>query len=173
MGQITLDFLPVTTGNAVLTVTGKNLALTTVNLPVTAGSAYLALDYAMSAEDDGTAGSSGNGNGAVEAGETIALTAVLEETGGAGTPTRTGVLTTTTPGVTIVTGTASFPATCAGGFHRGPDSLPGQHSIRRLPTARQGRIPGRRGRRAGELSLGVDADRQRSRTRGVCPRLGR
>lgn len=114
LGQVTLDFLPVSPGTAVMTVTGENLAHTTLNIPVTAGSSYLALD-AMSFADDGTDGSIGNGNSVIESAETIALSAVLRETGGTGETGLNGVLTCDNVGVTIISGNAAFADVAAGG----------------------------------------------------------
>ena len=81
LGMVELDFLPLSTGEATLTVTGKNLAMDVQSLPVTAGSSYVSL-FSMFVADNGTAGSVGNGNVMVESGEVIALTSVLKETGG-------------------------------------------------------------------------------------------
>jgi len=114
-GEVTLDFLPKSTGNATLTVTGKNLASKVLQLPVTAGAAFVSVS-SMSVVDDGTDGSLGNGNQTVEAGETIALLPVLQETGGSGTSGLTGVLSCANPDVTILGDTAIFPAVAAGGF---------------------------------------------------------
>jgi len=115
LGMVELDFLPISTGEATLTVTGKNLVRNVRQLPVTAGSSYVSLS-AMPVTDDGSDGSTGNGNGTVESGETIALSPVLQETGGSGTSGLTGVLSTFDSGVNITTDTATFPAVGAGGF---------------------------------------------------------
>jgi hypothetical protein len=114
LGMVQLDFLPGSTGNATLTVTGKNLVQNVQLLPVSSGSAYVSLS-SMAVTDDGSDSSLGNGNQTVESGETVALTAVLEETGGAGTSGLTGVLTSADAGVTIITDTATFPAVAAAG----------------------------------------------------------
>jgi len=52
----------------------------------------------------------------VEAGEIIALEALLQETGGSGTSSLTGVLSCSDTTVTILTDTVTFPGLQAGGF---------------------------------------------------------
>ena len=113
-GQVALDFLPVTTGNATLTVTGENLVMQTQQVPVTSGAGYASLS-AMAVTDDGTGGSLGNGNHTVEAGETVLLLASLLETGGSGLSGLTGVLSCADTTVSILTDTATFPAVGTGG----------------------------------------------------------
>ena len=51
--MVDLDFLPTNTGNATLTDTGKNLAATVQQIPVTTGSSYASLN-SMSVTDDGS-----------------------------------------------------------------------------------------------------------------------
>lgn len=114
-GQVNLPFLPVSPGTAVVTVTGKNLAHTTVDIPVVPASSYLALN-AMPLADDGSDGSTGNGNGVVETGETIALSPVLLETGGAGETGLSAVLSCDDVTVTIVDGSTTLDNVGAGGF---------------------------------------------------------
>ncbi len=113
-GDVALTFSPQSAGEVELRVTGKNLAATTLMVPVVAGSAYLALDD-MAVADDGTFSSAGNGDGYLDAGETIALTPTLLETGGAGAAGLSAELTCDNPGVQILTGTTMFPAVSAGG----------------------------------------------------------
>jgi hypothetical protein len=114
LGQIDLNFLPTTTGSATLTVTGKNLAISVQDIPVSSGSGYASLS-SMTVIDDGTSGSSGNGNETVESGEIVALRALLAETGGSGLGAMTAVLSTTDSTVTILTDTATFGSMGAGG----------------------------------------------------------
>ncbi|MEN8005618.1 MAG: C25 family cysteine peptidase, partial [Candidatus Krumholzibacteriota bacterium] len=113
-GQVDLDFLPTNTGDATVSVTGKNLAMEVQQIPVTAGGGYVALSE-MTVNDDGTGGTVGNNNLTVEAGETVELFATLLETGGSGLAGMTGVLSTADTTVVILTDTASFPAVGAGG----------------------------------------------------------
>ncbi len=113
-GIAALSFLAGQAGDAVLTVTGENMHLTTKTIPVVPATPYLTLDD-MAFVENGTLGSSGNGNGVMEAGETVALTATMLETGGGSLTNLTGTLTSTDPGVTISAGTTTFPNVAAGG----------------------------------------------------------
>ncbi len=114
-GEVELEFLPSSQGNATMTVTGKDLAMSVLQLPVTAGDGFVSL-YSMAVVDDGTDSSIGNGNQTVEAGETIALNSVLMETGGSGVSSLTGVLSCADTTVTILVDTVTFPAVQVGGF---------------------------------------------------------
>ncbi|MCP4571978.1 MAG: T9SS type A sorting domain-containing protein [bacterium] len=113
-GQVILGFRPVAGGDAVLTISGLNLERTTSTIPVTVGTTYLAVE-SMVVHDSGTLGSAGNGNGEIEAGETIALVPTLRETGGAPATGIFASMTITVPGVTILDGAVSFPDVAAGG----------------------------------------------------------
>ncbi len=113
-GIVNLDFLPVSPGTAEMTVTGKNLVHTTLNIPVTAGASYLAINT-VPAVDDGTDGSIGNGNSVVETGETVAFAPTLLETGGSGESGLSAVLTCGNHGVTILNDNAVLADVSAGG----------------------------------------------------------
>ncbi len=115
LGQVSLDFLPASTGTATLTVSGKNLAQTSLAIPVTAGDSYFALD-SMAIGDDGSNGSLGNANSIMDTGETVALSPVLLETGGVPELGLSAVLTCDNGLVTIVNGTANLAAVGAGGL---------------------------------------------------------
>ncbi|MEN8007997.1 MAG: C25 family cysteine peptidase [Candidatus Krumholzibacteriota bacterium] len=112
-GVVNLDFLPTSTGDATLTISGKNLVRKDQLLPVTSGAAFAALSD-MTVVDDGTGGSIGNGNVNIESGEVVEFTALLTETGGSGTAGLTGVLSCSEPEVVILTDTTTFPALAAG-----------------------------------------------------------
>ena len=113
-GQVVLDYLATAEGDVQLTVSGKNLALTRTDLEVADGASYLALD-SLYLTDNGGSGSSGNGNNQIEAGETVALLAVLQETAGAGATGLSGTLACSDPRVSIIDDTVSFPAVGGGG----------------------------------------------------------
>ena len=113
-GQVNLDILPVTAGTLTVTASGFNLEHTVASVPVTAAGTYLAVT-AATLLDDGTQGSSGNGNGKPEAGETVALIPLLQATGSSGATGISGVMTAGVPGVTVTTAVASFANLAAGG----------------------------------------------------------
>ncbi|MBW6514756.1 MAG: hypothetical protein K0B87_08380, partial [Candidatus Syntrophosphaera sp.] len=58
---------------------------------------------------------SGNNNGRLDPGETVSITMPLNNTGGSASPSGSAFLTSSTPGITINTGTANFPAISASG----------------------------------------------------------
>jgi hypothetical protein len=113
-GQVNLTVMPTSTGSATLTVTGRNLARYASSLPVVAGGAYVRVESAVII-DNGTGGSSGNGDGFADAGETIAIWSVLRETGGVPAAGLVGTFSCAQPGVTILSPTATFGSVLAGG----------------------------------------------------------
>lgn len=114
LGQVSLNLHALSVGQAEVVVTGKNLHQTRTLIPVTAGSAYLAVS-AVTVVDDGSLGSIGNGNGLIEAGETVALGTILSETGGGGASGITGLATSLSGGVVAVGGVVSYPDVGPGG----------------------------------------------------------
>ena len=114
LGHVSLPVLPTSPGTATLKVSGRNLALTSQALPVTAGGAYLAVE-SVTIKDDGTDGSSGNGDGQIDAGETVALRPVLRETGGSAAGAATSTITSPLPLVGVLAATAAFAPVAAGG----------------------------------------------------------
>lgn len=115
LGQATLPFLTGRPGSATLKVSGRNLVLTTKSIPVVAATPYLTLS-AMAVADDGSGGTAGNGNLVCEAGETVALTATLQETGGGALSGLSGTLTALDAGATVLSGAVTFPNVAALGF---------------------------------------------------------
>ena len=105
-GQVNLPFLPSVSGNAELTVSGTNIAVTGLSIPVSAGAAYIALDEAL-VIDDGSAGSIGNGNGLPEAGEVIAVQGTFRDTGGGGATGVVAALTVDSGGATVIDGASN------------------------------------------------------------------
>ena len=107
VGAVTLSFLPVSPGDAKLTVTGPNLELTSMILPVTSGSTYLAVESTHLDDSDGGV-LSGNDNGLLESGEIVGILVYVRETGGQGATGVTAQLSTTAPNVNILSSTVSF-----------------------------------------------------------------
>ena len=114
-GDVFLNYLATGTGDVSLTVRGDNLARQDLSIPVGSGGAYLS-KYSVALIDDGTDGTLGNGNGIMEAGETVGLHLTIAETGGGSASGLSGVLSTTAPGVYINTPLVTFPDIGPGGF---------------------------------------------------------
>ena len=113
-GMVTLPLTISDSAALVVTANGLNVEWTSETVPVVLGSTYLALSQ-MTVTDDGTLGSSGNGNGVMEAGETVALRATFTDNGGSGTGASTVTLANSNFGVTIVSGSSPLPVVSPGG----------------------------------------------------------
>ena len=109
-GEVSLTVMPQASGNAVLTVSGANLAMTSRQIPV-AGESYVALD-GFEIEDDPSAA---NGNGVPEAGEVVAMTLTLRDTGGAGASGLTATMTSEDGKLVVLTGEATSAYLAPGG----------------------------------------------------------
>jgi hypothetical protein len=105
-GQVALAYTPTSAGTARLVASGAGLAQNSRDLPVTTAGAYIALD-AVTIIDNGTAGSSGNGDGRFDAGETVAIFTQYRDTGSGGALNCLATLSGGTTGLTILDGTAS------------------------------------------------------------------
>ncbi len=114
-GSVTLDYLADAPGEVELKISGRDMAQYVSIIDVEAGVTYFSLN-SLVVGDNGSSGTTGNRNGIVESGEAVVLVPILVETGGAGTTGLVGTLSTTTEGVTVVTGTVDFIDVSAGGI---------------------------------------------------------
>jgi hypothetical protein len=80
-GHAVLEVDPRTAGSLDVTVSGANLKVRTLSVPVTAVAAPVLAIAGRSVDDDDVEPSFGNGNGAIEAGETIAVTLSVQNLG--------------------------------------------------------------------------------------------
>jgi len=101
-GEVAMTVVPSTSGELVLTVSGKGLARTTRTIEVTPPASYLR--FAAVTVTDTT----GNGNGTTEAGETVALGFTFEDVGGGGAQNLSLTVSADHPLLTILDGTASL-----------------------------------------------------------------
>ncbi|MBM4130275.1 hypothetical protein FJ250_04515, partial [bacterium] len=101
-GQVALQVTLASGDSASLAVTGPNLAAHTRSIPVTASGRYLKIT-GLPLFDNGASGSIGNGNGVIDAGERIAFMPTYRNTGTSSATSLRGALSTTTPGVTVLT----------------------------------------------------------------------
>jgi hypothetical protein len=103
-------------------VSGRNVARYTGAIAVTpAPGAVLALDSVI-VDDDATGGTSGNGDGLLDAGEVVDLTLVARNSGGIASFAATATLSTSTPSVTVLDATAALPGIAAGDFATASDA---------------------------------------------------
>jgi peptidase C25-like protein/VCBS repeat protein len=107
-GQVTLPFRPDGTGTFTLTVTGYDCRPFQATVTVTAASGPLLAEQPLTIDDDALNGTNGNGNGIIEAGETVDLRVPLKNVGLATANTVNGTLTTTDGLVSVITGTNSY-----------------------------------------------------------------
>ena len=109
-GTVSLRVIPASAGEAILTVSGRNLEYTSRTIPVTGSATYLTV-VDMTVEDD-----SANGNGRPEAGETVKLWFDFEDVGGSGASGREAVLTTTDTELIILDDTVLIGDVAPGGI---------------------------------------------------------
>jgi hypothetical protein len=109
LGQVELTVIPRTGGDAELTVSGRDLAVTTTTIPVAAGGSFVAVESITVLD------ATGNGNGVAEAGEVVSLRLRLRETGGVATGALAVTVTSDDPQLAVLSGSAAVPGIGAGG----------------------------------------------------------
>jgi hypothetical protein len=113
-GNVTLAVRPDTLGAMTLTVTGFDCRPYRASVSLVAG-AYPALARrTVRIVDSGVGGTSGNGNGIWDAGETVALYPMLRNNGGSGATSLSGTLLTTDGLVTVLQSAANYGTIAAG-----------------------------------------------------------
>jgi hypothetical protein len=113
-GSVQFDYLATDEGTIQLTVSGKNLALSSQEVSVVDGDSYFTIST-MALLDNGAFDSVGNGNLVVESGETVALWPSIVETAGQGATGIAGTIFCPDPRVTILSNQFSFPDIGGGG----------------------------------------------------------
>jgi hypothetical protein len=114
-GIAQLTFRPDSTGSYTLTVTAYNAKPFQVTLNVTASGAAVVGEAAVTVDDDNAGGTSGNGDGLADAGETVDLRIALRNRGGAPTVGAvSGTLATSDAFVSVVTANGSYGSIAAG-----------------------------------------------------------
>jgi hypothetical protein len=103
-GSVTLSFAPESSGDALVTVSGRGLRTYLGTIPVGAGAAAYVHLESTSIDDDASGGTSGNGDGQLDAGETVDLWFTLRNDGSAAALSVAGTVSETDPQVTVVTG---------------------------------------------------------------------
>jgi uncharacterized repeat protein (TIGR01451 family) len=113
-GDALLPFRPDSVGALNLTVTAYNAAPWRSTVAITPSAAPVLSEGAYTVDDDAIGGTSGDGNGSVNAGETVDLLVPLRNLGGSTATAVTGVLSTTDGLVTITGNTASYGSIASG-----------------------------------------------------------
>ncbi len=112
-GQVTLSFRAETTGTIKVVATGHNYKRYEGSITVGGTGAFMRLS-SFTIDDDGVGGTSGNGNGVIDAGETVDFALSLQNSGTATSGTIDVRFRTTSPGVTVIDSTASDATYTAG-----------------------------------------------------------
>ncbi|HET6349927.1 MAG TPA: C25 family cysteine peptidase [Candidatus Krumholzibacteria bacterium] len=113
-GQAVFNFNTPTVGSISVVGTGLNLTHFADTITVNPTVAALPAVESIAVDDDNTGGTSGNGDGVIDAGETIDLTPAVRNLGGATAPTLTATFLNANPWVTLLDSSASIPSTAAG-----------------------------------------------------------
>ena len=113
-GQCTVSFRAETAGVITVVATGRNHARKTGSITVTNSAAYVNIN-SIGIDDDSSGGTSGNGNGVIEGGETTDFAFSLRNTGSASTGTVTCTLRCNDPAATVVDSTAGGGVLAPGG----------------------------------------------------------
>jgi hypothetical protein len=115
LGSAAFSFACETAGSVSVVVTARNLAPYEGTVAVVAQSPpYLSVS-ATAVDDDGVDGTTGNGDGVIDAGETIDFAPVVRNSGGGASGASTLALATTSPHVTIQAPVAAAGPVVAGG----------------------------------------------------------
>ena len=105
-GQVSLSFRAESAGTIDVIVTGKNMKRYEGTITVGGTGAYIAIN-SITIDDDNASGTSGNGNGIIEAGETVDLGFSLRNNGTATSGTVSVTLRDNDPAVTVTDSTAT------------------------------------------------------------------
>lgn len=113
-GEVTLPFRAESAGSISVVATARNHVPDYGSVTVAPSGAYVAL-ASMTIDDDNAGGTSGNGNGVIEGGETVDFGLTFTNTGSAVTNVVTTVLRTSDPGATLLDSTAAVGVILPGG----------------------------------------------------------
>ncbi len=114
-GNVALPFRPDSTGAFTVTVTAYNARPSQTTLNVTAASAAAIGEVAVTVDDDNIGGTTGNGDGFADAGETVDLRVAIRNRGAASTTGAVSATITTTDGlITIANPNGTYAAVGAG-----------------------------------------------------------
>ena len=107
-GNVTLPFHPDSAGTFYLTVTGYDCRPYQQTIPIVVGVAAGLADQPPIIDDDNLGGTSGNGNGQLDAGETVDLQIPIRNNGGTTATGVNGTLSTTDSMVSVLNSAVSY-----------------------------------------------------------------
>ena len=113
-GNAIVPFRPDSIGSFSLAVTSFNAAPWRATVAITAAGSAALSEGAVTVDDDNVGGTSGDGNGSVDAGETVDLRVPLKNLGGSTATAVGGLLSTTDTQVTLTTTTVSYGSIAPG-----------------------------------------------------------
>jgi len=117
-GQVSFSFNTPTAGTIRVVATGTNVVRHEGTITVLAPAGAMPVIESVAVDDDNTGGTSGNGNGVIDAGETVDLTPSIRNQGATVAPALNAVLSITSGSASVLDATAAVPAAS-------PDSLAG------------------------------------------------
>jgi hypothetical protein len=113
-GQAAFTFSTPTAGSIRVVATARDIKRYEGTIAVSAAAGAMPVVESLTVDDDNLGGTVGNGDGVIDAGETIDLTPAVRNKGGAAAPSLTGTLTSINSGVTVTDATCSVPSSAPG-----------------------------------------------------------
>jgi len=114
MGLVQLPVSPATPGWIQVFVSGQNVAMFADSVWVEAGAGAVLAVGGRTVDDDALAPSAGNGDGALDAGETLEIEVQIQNRGSSGADSVTAVLSSGNPLVTVLQDSATVDSLAAG-----------------------------------------------------------
>jgi hypothetical protein len=121
-GQAIFSFNTPTAGPISVVATADNLVRYQGTINVNGPTGAMPVIESIAVDDDSIGGTSGNGNGIIDAGETIDLKPAVRNKGALIVPATTASLSSASPYVTVLDATAAVPSIAAGALVNASDS---------------------------------------------------
>ncbi|HKW14780.1 MAG TPA: C25 family cysteine peptidase [Candidatus Krumholzibacteria bacterium] len=121
-GQAAFTFNTPSAGTISVVATDVNMVRYQGSINVTAAPGAMPVVESLSVDDDSIGGTSGNGNGVIDAGETVDLKPAVRNKGGVSASATTATLTSLASDVTVLDATAAVPTVAAGALVNATDS---------------------------------------------------
>jgi hypothetical protein len=121
-GQALFTFNTPTAGTISVVATADNMTRDQGTINVTGPTGAMPVVESIAVDDDSIGGTSGNGNGVIDAGETIDLKPAIRNKGALTAPATTATLTSVGPNFTVLDATAAVPSVPAGALVNASDT---------------------------------------------------